>query len=116
MNSDLFEFSAILYRKVKADRRTATLIASLAGVSQPTVSRIKSGKPGRSRGTESFNKLCRFYGIEIPVEPQRYLVNNRVILNAVMAVWDGTDEHANALAQVILSLRGIMKPAVRKNT
>ncbi|MDP3817578.1 MAG: hypothetical protein Q8Q57_01120 [Methylotenera sp.] len=100
----------ILQKKVVQDKRTATLIAAEAKVSQPTVSRIKSGKSTRVRETDAFSKLCKFYHIPISIELQSNVVNNKLIQDAINTVWDGSDEHAEALAKVILSLRGIMKP------
>lgn len=109
--NELEKLTATLYKKVKEDKRTATLIAKKSGVSQPTVSRIKNGEPSRLRASVPFNKLCDFYQIAIVIEPQGNVVNNRAIVDAVLAVWDGTSEHADALARVILSLKGIMTAA-----
>lgn len=108
---ELEKLATKLYKKVKEDPRSATLIARKSGTSQPTVSRIKNGEPGRIRASSSFSKLCEFYQIAIDIEPQANVVNNRAIVDAVLAVWDGTSEHADALASVILSLKGLMPTA-----
>lgn len=108
---ELEKLTAALYKRVKEDKRKATTIAIMAGVSQPTVSRIRNGKPGRLRTSISFNKLCNFYQIATAIESQGNVVNNQAITNAVLAVWDGSSEHAVALANVILSLKGIMTTA-----
>ena len=96
-----------LLARLKADTRNSSELARITGVSQPTISRFRTGSPSRKRNSDAFNKLCDFYKIPVSIESEADPSNNQVLLDAVRAVWDGTEAHAQALARVIRSLKGL---------
>lgn len=80
---------------------TQPQIAIEAGVSQPAVSRLMARCPIRNGG--AFRKLCKYaksqraYGqtpLPLPVE-------DAALVSAIREVWNGTPEHAQALAAMI---------------
>lgn len=78
-------------------------LAKLAGVSQAAVSRVLAGKPAREG--RAFKKLCN-YAIERQTEsPNRPLntspIVDHTLASAIWEVWNGTPEHARAIAAVI---------------
>lgn len=101
-----------LVELVKSDKRSDSEIARLAGVSQPTVSRLRNSPRARSRGSEAFNKLCSFYGITVVVakDSRGY---NELLCSAIIDAWDGTESHGRALLVVIKGLQGLRNPAHR---
>jgi transcriptional regulator with XRE-family HTH domain len=86
-------------------------IAAALGVSQPQVSRILAGKS--TRRTRLFEAVC-IYAYEAQARVQKGAKpparSCSTLLDALDAVWDGTDRHAKALALVIRSL-GSLKSA-----
>lgn len=96
--------------RIKADSRSDSAIARLSGVSQPTVSRLRNAREQRSRGSESFNKLCNFYGIAFDVA-RGAGGYNELLRNAIIDAWDGTEAHGRALLLVIKGLKGLQGPA-----
>jgi len=72
-----------------------------AGVSQPAVSRLMAKCPKRQGG--AFKKLCiyadsqRAYAQETLPLP----VEDAALVSAIREVWNGTPEHAQALAAMI---------------
>lgn len=99
-----------LVARIKSDTRSDSEIARRAGVSQPTVSRLRSLQGVRSRGSEPFSKLCSFYGI--PVGAAKGLRGyNEQLRNAIIDAWDGTETHGRALLVVIKGLKGLHDPA-----
>lgn len=80
-------------------------IALALGASQPQVSRILAGKS--TRRTRLFEAVC-MYAYEAQAKVQKGTKpparSCSTLLDALDAVWDGTDRHAKALAQVIRSL------------
>lgn len=76
-------------------------IGRAAGVSQPTVSRLMVSCPKRHGG--AFKKLCKYAEsqhacaqttLPLPVE-------DAALVSAIREVWNGTPEHAQALATMI---------------
>jgi predicted XRE-type DNA-binding protein len=81
---------------------TQSGIAAATGVDQSQVSRILAGRI--KRVSANVSKLCRFASQlqdVAAVDP----ADNVVLMQALRIVWDGTVAHAEAIAQVILSLR-----------
>ncbi len=98
-----------LASRIKSDQRSDSEIARLAGVSQPTVSRLRRAQGSRSRGSEAFNKLCSFYGIpDSAAKGARGY--NELLSNAIIDAWDGTESHGRALLVVIKGLKGLHDP------
>lgn len=80
---------------------TQPQIGSAAGVSQPAVSRLLAKCP--KRNGRAFKKLCKY------AESQRAYaqttlplpVGDATLASAIREVWNGTPEHAQALAAMI---------------
>lgn len=86
-----------------------TDIAEAVGASQSQVSRVLSGS-GRRR-SRIFDEVCRYvFSIRVSGEPKARRASPELD-QAVAAVWDGTAEHAQALALVIRSLGGLRRTA-----
>ncbi|NYH23832.1 helix-turn-helix domain-containing protein [Paraburkholderia bryophila] len=98
------EVQALDYLRQAVALRTITQseIAAATGVDQSQVSRILAGRI--KRASANVSQLCRFasqvQGVAT-VDPAR----NMILMEALRIVWDGTVAHAEAIAQVILSLR-----------
>lgn len=76
-------------------------IAKAAGVSQPAVSRLLAECPRRYGA--AFKKLCK-YADSRRREAQTTLplpVEDAALVSAIREVWNGTPEHAQALAAMI---------------
>ncbi|WP_232077989.1 AsnC family protein [Burkholderia sp. THE68] len=89
-----------------ADSRSSSEIARLAGVSQPTVSRLRLSDGIRVRRSAPFSKLCEFYGIEYAPSRLRSAYND-LLRAAILESWDGTEEHGEALLVVIRGLKAL---------
>lgn len=80
---------------------TQPRLAREAGVSQPAISRLMANCPKRQGA--AFRKLCRY------AESQRAYaqatlplpVDDAALVSAIREVWNGTPEHAQALAAMI---------------
>jgi len=84
-------------------------LAEMAGVSQSTISRALKGKI-RSRLSNGLCKLCNYAKIETHKRPPASGCDPRTnphLINALNTVWDGSDQHARALAKVIRSLKAL---------
>ncbi len=92
-----------LLRRLAADTRSSSEIARLSGVSQPTVSRLRLSNGRRLRSSASFNKLCNFYGMK--AASRQAAAYNDLLRNAIVDVWDGSEEHGRALLVVIKGLK-----------
>lgn len=99
-----------LVELIKADTRSDSKIARLAGVSQPTVSRLRVSRGDRSRCSEAFSKLCSFYGIPVGAVKDTHGYNE-LLCKAIIDAWDGTATHGRALLVVIKGLKGLHDPA-----
>lgn len=76
-------------------------IGRAAGVSQPAVSRLMGNCPKRQGG--AFKKLCK-YADSQRAYAQSTLplpVDDAALVSAIREVWNGTPEHAQALAAMI---------------
>jgi transcriptional regulator with XRE-family HTH domain len=103
-NTGAFE---TLLKLIQADERSSSYIARLAGVSQPTVSRLRNAKGNRVRQSASFNKLCIFYGIQLSVGTLGVDSYNEILRDAIIDAWDGTQPHGRALLAVIHGLKDL---------
>lgn len=105
-----FNAEALLAAKrAKALGLTQFDIASALSASQSQVSRVLSGKSRRR--SKLLDGVCKYVFSVSPGEIQEPR-NNADLMAALTAVWDGTDEHALALALVIRSL-GSLHPVSR---
>lgn len=80
-------------------------IASFVGASQGQISRLLGGKVRRA--SKLFEEVCLYAerlegGVSIEM-----VQSNEDLLRALAETWDGTAEHAKALANVIRSLSGL---------
>src|SRR5262245_47683260 len=93
-----------LQKYLEACGRTQEEIAAAAGVNQSTVHRAMNGLGQRRRLSRALKRLCKYAQIEttkpIDAEPAR----NAELMSAIKLAWDGTEEHATALARVIREL------------
>lgn len=95
-----------LKQLLNADIRSESAIGRLAGVSQPSVSRYKHGTV-RHRWSRSFIKLCSFYGLSVGERGQRRPQYDGLLRDAIIDLWDGSDNQADALLELLRSLKQI---------
>jgi transcriptional regulator with XRE-family HTH domain len=81
---------------------TQSTIASAIGVNQSQVSRVLSGRIVRH--TKLLEKLCIYASSQLHLNKRPTVSRNAELMAALSEVWDGSDAHAHALAQVIRSL------------
>jgi transcriptional regulator with XRE-family HTH domain len=79
-------------------------IASAVGASQSQVSRVLSGQS--KRRSRLFDEVCKYVFI-YSTRSTNASLSCPELDDAVKAVWDGTPQHAKALALVIRSLAGL---------
>jgi len=106
MNSTSVQHAHLL-EALNRDSRSDAEIARNSGVSQPTVWRLRRGVGARLRSSRQFNKLCEFYGVNELTTSASPVSLEGELKGAIMAVWDGSDNHARALIKVIHSLKGL---------
>lgn len=70
--------------------------------SQSQVSRILSGRIVRH--TKLLERLCIYANRRLKFNQRRDVRRNAELMSALTDVWDGSEEHAHALAHVIRSL------------
>jgi len=102
-----------LQRHLQEDIRTATAIAAAAGVSQPTVSRLRNGTVKRLRWSKPFNKLCSMYGVPLVPETTRVPDYHALLHTAVLAAWDGTPTTGKRLLALIEAVGSLVKQSTR---
>ncbi|MBL1179258.1 MAG: XRE family transcriptional regulator [Pantanalinema sp. GBBB05] len=90
---------------LKADSRSASEIAHLAAVSQPTVSRLRRSNGQRQRASKSFNKLCSFYNVPTTAMSTASRGYDELLQAAIIDAWDGTEASGRALLAVIEGLK-----------
>lgn len=81
---------------------TQKQIAIAVGASQSQVSRILSGHI--IRRTRLLETLCIYASSKLHFGKRPDVRRNTELMSALAEVWDGSDEHARALARVIRSL------------
>lgn len=86
----------------KAAGITQTAISIAIGVNQSQVSRVLSGQI--TRRTKLLDKLCVYAESRLAATDKPDVRTNLELMAALGEVWDGSDTHAHALAQVIRSL------------
>ena len=98
-----------LLSHLKADSRSSSVIARLAAVSQPTVSRMRRSDGRRQRVSKSFSKLCNFYKVPIPAISKASHEYNELLREAIIDAWDGTEAGGRALLVVIQGLKELKR-------
>jgi hypothetical protein len=87
-------------------------IAKDSGVSQATISRVLERCPRRN--SKAFARLCKYALLEEPsgmgaADP----ATSPLLMEALRDTWDGTPEHAKALADILRAVnaaRNVTKP------
>lgn len=79
-----------------------TAISKATGVDQSQISRILSGNA--KRVSKNVIELCK-YSDQFQSSVSHDPAHSASLMGALRTVWNGTPEHAEALARVILSLR-----------
>ena len=89
---------------IESGNLTQSIISIATGVHQSQISRILSGHAKTT--SKNFIKLCKYSD-----NLHNNNLNNRIIDpligKAIAQVWDGSTEHAEAIAKVIFSLNGM---------
>jgi len=81
-------------------------IAEAVGASQSQVSRVLSGR--NRRRSRLFDAVCKYVNSHAAVERgPTSIMESPELVAAIESVWDGTQEHAYALASVIRSLAAL---------
>ena len=108
-SNDLLRTEAdLMSKRARALGLTQSIIAEHLNASQSQVSRILSGTS--KRRSKLFDAVYN-YVVSAGIHPSTDSISHSKELNdALAAVWDGTPEHARALALVIRSL-GVLRPA-----
>lgn len=94
---------------------TQNHIAKAINADQSQVSRVLSGKS--KRASRVFNAVCNYVNCMTPSIDYSLVKQNDELLSAIASVWDGTEQHALALSNVIRSLgelSGRSKETIRK--
>jgi DNA-binding MarR family transcriptional regulator len=110
-SSDLHTEALLAATRARDAGLTQQDIASKLGASQSQVSRVLAGHA--KRRSRLFDQICKY--VFSTANPGAKRKPPAELTDALHAVWDGTPEHAQALALVIRSLGvlGAGAPAVR---
>lgn len=84
---------------------TQEAISIGAGVSQSQVSRIFSGR-GKHE-SKAYKEICKYINSKIVKVTSEDVIANKVLIDALTKVWDGSDQQASFIAGVIYSLEGL---------
>lgn len=89
---------------IESGNLTQSIISIATGVHQSQVSRILSG--GAKTISKNVIKLCK-YSDSLHNKNFNNRIIDPLIGKAIAQVWDGSTEHAEAIAKVIFSLKGM---------
>lgn len=78
-------------------------LSSRLKMSQSQISRLLSGKCRRT--SKGLRKLCDYAYSYTPSVTKAQIAANEQLMTALQATWNGTPDHASALATVIRSLQ-----------
>lgn len=99
-------------REVLGARGTSQMsIAKGSGVSQATISRVLERCP--KRNSKAFTKLCKYALPEPSSMDSADPATSPLLMDALRETWDGTPEHAKALADILRAVnaaRNVTKP------
>lgn len=107
--SEIALLLARLGQAVAKGNITQSEVARLTGVHQSQVSRILAGQTRRY--SPNVIRLCRFaesLHSYCKVDP----ASSTTLMEALRVVWDGSDSHAQAIANVVLSLKDFQREAL----
>lgn len=89
----------------KALGLTQKAIAAGSGISQSQVSRVLSGSSKRE--SKAFKAICKYINSQkVRVSPE-LVIQNQTLINALTHVWDGSEQQASVIAEIINSLEGL---------
>ena len=88
-----------LKTQIALRRLTQSEVATQAGVDQATVSRILARCPRRNG--KAFYRLCNYALMPSSRKKRFDPRDNGEMMEALRDVWDGTDDHAEAIAGLI---------------
>lgn len=77
-------------------------IAKLTGISQSQIYRNLFGQPKRL--TKTIRQLCIYANVSIVVDPVNP-ATSQVLMDALSVIWDGSEEHARRLADLLFAHR-----------
>ena len=83
-------------------QRTSTAIANASGLGQPQIHRNLFGKP--KRVTKTHRELCIYAKISLELELPDPRTSD-VLMDSLANVWDGSEEHARRLAELLFAHR-----------
>lgn len=89
-------------------------IAEAVSANQSQVSRVLSGK--LVRRSRLYDEICIYVNNAVRGVSAEAVRENDELIDALAGVWDGTAQHATALATVIRSLAGLSPPDRRHRT
>lgn len=96
------EFSSRLKAYMRMHSHTQKTLSAAAGISQSTISRLLDGSPVRNG--RAFLRLCNYMQQAASGKISSPDSLNKVI-NAFHEIWDNTDAHASAIAELIIATR-----------
>lgn len=105
--SDFFIASKALAYRFQEAHITQTSLSSALSIPQSQISRVLGGKT-KKPGT-TYLRLCNYANSKLGYVDNKEMEIPSELLRAIEDVWDGSLEHARALATVIRSLR-VLKP------
>lgn len=100
--SNIQAISQIVAKRARELGITQSQIAEAINADQSQVSRVLSGKS--KRASRVFNAVCNYVNCMTPSIDHSLVKQNDELLSAIASVWDGTEQHALALSNVIRSL------------
>lgn len=103
---DVHDFNALARQAAARAKQlglTQEAISIALGASQSQVSRVLSGHA--KRHSKLLDAVCK-YVFSHGLQGSSGTDGNRELMRAISEVWDGTSQHAHALATVIRSLPG----------
>lgn len=103
----------MLQERLRKDGRTDSEIARWAGISQPTVSRLRGNTKQRQRMSKPFNKLCSMYAVGSVHGTESGSDYNALLGAAVAAAWDGTADTGKNLLALIEALNRLINRGTR---
>lgn len=104
---DRQRIGSLLREKASSMRLSQAEIAKKTGMSQSQVSRILAGRFNRL--SKKVMQICKFLEVQSSVSITTSHLSKR-LSDAVLAAWDGTKAHEDALVRLLSALRGAMKP------
>ena len=93
---------------VKTHGLSQSLISRETGISQSQVSRILSGSS--KHRSSAVDAVCTFVRSSVPGVAPGDVRKCTPLINAISAVWDGSQAHADALGSIIRSLGALAPP------